>query len=85
MDHSTLDLISALCTPCASLRGCCARNLPPRAMWFSRRVPLKALKQDLLVRRLCREIAIERLEESDVADYLTKTFHHPSASRVSQT
>ena len=37
-------------------------------------VLFKALKQDLLVRHLCHEIAIERLEESNVAEYLTKTF-----------
>ena len=36
--------------------------------------PLKTLKQDLLVRRLCHEIVLERLEESDVADYLVKNF-----------
>jgi predicted ATPase len=35
---------------------------------------LKALKQDLLVHKLCREIALERLEESDVAEYLTAEF-----------
>src|SRR5262249_54507300 len=36
--------------------------------------PLKILKQDLLVRHLCHEIAVEHLEESDIADYLAKTF-----------
>src|SRR5204862_1017764 len=36
--------------------------------------PLKALKQDLLVRHLCHEIAIERLEESDVEEYLAKEY-----------
>src|SRR6266478_2064977 len=36
--------------------------------------PLKALKQDLLVHNLCHEIALERLEESDVGEYLTEEF-----------
>jgi predicted ATPase len=40
--------------------------------------PLKALKQDLLVHHLCHEIAIDRLEESDVTEYLAKTFAESS-------
>src|SRR4029077_3907070 len=32
--------------------------------------PLKALKQDLLVHRLCREIALQPLSEANVAEYL---------------
>jgi tetratricopeptide (TPR) repeat protein len=35
---------------------------------------LKALKQDLLIHDLCHEIALERLEESDVAEYLSTQF-----------
>src|SRR5262249_2096380 len=43
--------------------------------------PLKALKQDLLVHNLCQEIALEGLEESDVAQYLSTQFpegHFPA-------
>jgi hypothetical protein len=32
--------------------------------------PLKALKQDLVIHNLSHEIALERLEESDIAEYL---------------
>ena len=77
VDPSTLDLISALAR----------RREPSKLLLLStyRPVevvltdsPLKGLKQDLLVRHLCREIAIERLEESNVAEYLTKTFRTTS-------
>jgi tetratricopeptide (TPR) repeat protein len=33
--------------------------------------PLKALKQDLLVHQLCREIALEPLTEAEITEYLT--------------
>src|SRR5262249_22499315 len=36
--------------------------------------PLKVLKQDLLIHDLCAELPLERLEESDVADYLSAEF-----------
>jgi DNA-binding winged helix-turn-helix (wHTH) protein/tetratricopeptide (TPR) repeat protein len=36
--------------------------------------PLKALKQDLLVHRLSHELELERLQEGDVADYITAEF-----------
>ena len=68
-DHSTVDLISAL-----------ARRRPPAKLMVIgtyRPVdvivlghPLKALKQDLLVHQLCREIALEPLGEAEVAEYL---------------
>jgi DNA-binding winged helix-turn-helix (wHTH) protein len=69
-DHSTVDLLSALAR----------RRSPAKLMVIGtyRSVdivlsdhPLKALKQDLLVHQLCREIALEPLGERDVAEYLT--------------
>jgi DNA-binding winged helix-turn-helix (wHTH) protein/tetratricopeptide (TPR) repeat protein len=71
VDVSTLNLISAF-----------ARRRDPAKVLFLgtyRPVdvvlsdgPLKALKQDLFIRRLCHEIALECFEECDVADYLAK-------------
>ena len=73
VDPSTLDLISAFARrrePAKVLLLCTYR---PVDVVLSQS-PLKTLKQDLLVHRLCHEIAMERLEEPDVADYLAKTF-----------
>ena len=36
--------------------------------------PLKALKQDLLVHQLCDEIAVKRLEQGEIAEYLANLF-----------
>src|SRR5262249_47607390 len=36
--------------------------------------PLKGLKQDLLIHGLCHEVPLERLEEANVADYLSLEF-----------
>src|ERR1051326_8820581 len=41
---------------------------------------LKALKQDLLIHNLGHEIGLERLEESDVAEYLTLEFGSDSST-----
>ena len=73
VDPSTLDLISALARRRELSKLLLLGTYRPVDVVLTQS-PLKALKQDLLVRRLCREIAIERLEESNVADYLTKTF-----------
>ena len=73
VDPSTLDVISALARrrePAKLLLICTYR---PVDVVLSES-PLKALKQDLLVRHLCHEIAIERLEESDVEEYLAKQY-----------
>jgi DNA-binding winged helix-turn-helix (wHTH) protein/tetratricopeptide (TPR) repeat protein len=69
VDHSTVDLISALAR----------RRMPSKLMLIGtyRPVdvalsghPVTALKQDLLVHQLCSEIALEPLEEPEVAAYL---------------
>ena len=73
VDPSTLDLISALARRREPAKLILLGTYRPVDVVLSQS-PLKNLKQDLLVRRLCHEIAIERLEESDVADYLGKTF-----------
>jgi DNA-binding winged helix-turn-helix (wHTH) protein/tetratricopeptide (TPR) repeat protein len=68
VDASTLDLLSAL----ARRRGpaqllVIATKRPVDALPGH---PLKTLKQDLLVHRLCREIAPQPLSEAEVAEYL---------------
>ena len=73
VDPSTLNLISALARRRESSKLLLVGTYRPVEVVLTQS-PLKALKQDLLVRHLCREIAIERLEESNVAEYLTKTF-----------
>ena len=72
-DLSTLDLISALArrrAPAKLLLVCTHR---PSHVAVSQG-PLKTLKQDLLVHHLCEEIALERLEESEIAQYLATEF-----------
>ena len=73
VDPSTLNLISALARRREPSKLLLVGTYRPVEVVLTQS-PLKALKQDLLVRHLCREIAVERLEESDVAEYLTKTF-----------
>ena len=77
VDPSTLDLISALARGREPSKLLLLGTYRPVDVVLTQS-PLKTLKQDLLVHRLCREIAIERLEESNVADYLTRTFHTTS-------
>jgi DNA-binding winged helix-turn-helix (wHTH) protein/tetratricopeptide (TPR) repeat protein len=72
-DPATLDFISALARRRASARllllgtyrGEAAGNTTSR---------LKSLKQDLIVRQLCQEVALERLTEQDIGEYLTTEF-----------
>jgi predicted ATPase len=69
VDDSTLDLISALArrrTPAKlMLVATCRPSVP-----HSPSHPLKALMRDLLVRRLCSEIALTSLSEAEVEEYL---------------
>src|ERR1700686_3656296 len=72
-DPSTLDLISAL----ARRRGPCKLLLlgtyrPVDVILLQS--PLKALRQDLVMHKLCFEIALERLTEPDVARFLAVQF-----------
>jgi DNA-binding winged helix-turn-helix (wHTH) protein/tetratricopeptide (TPR) repeat protein len=69
VDHSTVDLISAL-----------ARRRPPAKLMLIGTYrtgdvarsdhPLKTLKWELLIHELCHEIALDPLEEAGVAEYL---------------
>lgn len=73
VDHSTLDLISAFARRREPCKVLLLGTYRPVDVVLSQS-PLKTLKQDLLVHHLCHEIVMERLEEPDVSDYLTKTF-----------
>ena len=73
VDASTLDLFSALARRRGPAKLVIVGTYRPADVIISQS-PLKALKQDLLVHNLCYEIALERLEESDVAEYLTIEF-----------
>jgi DNA-binding winged helix-turn-helix (wHTH) protein/tetratricopeptide (TPR) repeat protein len=73
VDLSTLDVISALARrrgPAKLMLLCTYR--PADVVEADN--PLKVLKQDLLIHRLCTELALEHLEGSDVADYLRAEF-----------
>ena len=77
-DSSTVDLISALA------RRRALGKLMLIGMYRSIDVtlaehPLKGVKRDLLIHNLCREIALEPLRETDVAEYLAIGSAEPSA------
>src|SRR6516164_6380274 len=71
--RSTLDLVSAAARRRKPAKLLLIGTYRPTDVIISQS-PLKALKQDLLVHKLCREITLERLEESSVAEYLSGEF-----------
>jgi DNA-binding winged helix-turn-helix (wHTH) protein/tetratricopeptide (TPR) repeat protein len=73
VDLSTLDLISALARrrQTARLMLLCTYRPVDVALAQS---PLKHMKQDLQVHGLCQEVALERLEESEIEQYLATEF-----------
>jgi DNA-binding winged helix-turn-helix (wHTH) protein/tetratricopeptide (TPR) repeat protein len=73
VDTSTLDLISALARRREPAKLLLIGTYRPVDVVLSQS-PLKGLKHDLLVHHLCHEIALERLAESDVAEYLANEF-----------
>src|SRR5947199_1826311 len=73
VDPSTLDFISALARRRGPAKLLLLGSYRPADVIISQS-PLKALKQDLVIHKLSREIALERLEKSDVAEYLAIEF-----------
>jgi hypothetical protein len=73
VDGSTLDLISALGRRRGAAKLMVLSTYRPVEVILSGS-PLRLLKQDLLVHRLCREISLERLTESEVEQYLAAKF-----------
>ena len=80
VDPSTLDLISALARRREQSRLMVVGTYRPDDVDTSQS-PLKRLKQDLLVHRLCAEIALEPLAEPEIAEYLDAQFPEASLSR----
>src|SRR5262249_15923016 len=73
VDPSTLDFISALARRRGPARLLLLATYRPAEVIISQR-SLKALKPDLVLHDLSHEIALERLEESGVAEYLEVRF-----------
>lgn len=78
-DPSTVDLISSMARRRASTKLMLVGTYRPVDLTLTQH-PLKSVKQDLLVHQLCREIPLEPLRETEVADYLaseSRGFHVP--------
>jgi len=71
VDHSTVDLISALARRRAPARLMLLATYRPVDLALSKN-PFKALKDDLLAHRLCVEIALKPLSETQVLEYLSE-------------
>jgi predicted ATPase/DNA-binding winged helix-turn-helix (wHTH) protein len=69
-DESTLNLISALARRRALAKLMVLVTFRPKSLVTEH--PLKALKQDLLVRRLCAEIALEPLTKKSLTQLLSR-------------
>jgi tetratricopeptide (TPR) repeat protein len=73
VDPSTLDFISALARRRGPAKLLLFGTYRPADVIISRS-PLKTLKQDLVIHNLSHEVSLERLEESDVAKYISVKF-----------
>lgn len=80
VDNPTLDLISAVARRRGPAKLMLLATYRPVEVILSRS-PLKLLKQDLLVHRLCREISLARLTEADVEQYLLAEFPQSSVAQ----
>ncbi len=72
-DYSTLDLVSYLARRRESARLMLIGTYRPAETILSEH-PLKSVKQDLQMRRLCEELSLEDLSQSAVGEYLTARF-----------
>ena len=72
-DYSTLDLISYLARKRQAAQLMLIGTYRPAELIVSGH-PLKAVKQELLARRLCEELPLEYLSENAVAEYLSVRF-----------
>ena len=75
-DHSTLDLISALARRRAQARLMLIATYRPGDVSEGQH-PLKGLKQDLVTRKLCIELALGPLTRAAVAEYLARELRQP--------
>ena len=75
-DHSTLDLISALARRRAQAKLLLIATYRPADISEGQH-PLKGLKQDLVTRKLCVEIALRPLNKAAVTEYLVRELDQP--------
>ncbi len=75
-DHSTLDLISALARRRAQAKLMLIATYRPADISEAQH-PLKGLKQDLVTRKLCIEIALRPLTKAAVTEYLARELDQP--------
>jgi predicted ATPase/DNA-binding winged helix-turn-helix (wHTH) protein len=75
-DHSTLDLISALARRRAQAKLMLIATYRPADISEAQH-PLKGLKQDLVTRKLCIEIALRPLTKAAVTEYLVRELDQP--------
>jgi DNA-binding winged helix-turn-helix (wHTH) protein/tetratricopeptide (TPR) repeat protein len=73
VDHSTLDLLSAIARRREPAKLLLLGTFRPADLILSES-PLKALRQDLLLHRLSHELTLECLQESDVAEFLSAEY-----------
>jgi tetratricopeptide (TPR) repeat protein len=73
VDHSTLDVISAIARRREPAKLLVLGTFRPADLILFDS-PLKALRQDLLLHHLSHELELERLHEPDVADYIATAF-----------
>lgn len=73
VDPSTLDFISAFARRRGPAKLLLLGTYRPADVIILHS-PLKALKQDLVIHNLSCEVGLERLEESDIAEYIANTF-----------
>src|SRR4030095_770053 len=73
VDHSTLDLISAIARRRQPAKLLVLGTFRPADLIVFES-PLKRLKQDLVLHRLGSEVTLERLEETDIVEYLAGEF-----------
>src|SRR4029453_16007981 len=73
VDHSTIDLLSAIARRREPARLLIVGTIRPAELILTN-TPLKALKHDLVLHRLAHEVTLEPLSESDVGVYLEAQF-----------
>jgi DNA-binding winged helix-turn-helix (wHTH) protein/tetratricopeptide (TPR) repeat protein len=73
VDHSTIDLISAIARRREPARLLLVGTFRPAELILTNS-PLKALKHDLMLHRLAHEVTLDPLSESDVGVYLKAQF-----------
>jgi DNA-binding winged helix-turn-helix (wHTH) protein/predicted ATPase len=81
-DYSTVDLLTALARRQAAARLLVIGTYRPVDVIVSGH-PVKALTQELLVRRLCQELPLELLPQSAVETYLARVFPTEAADAAS--